>query len=75
MKRTAYLLTILILLTACTGCDDGKLKPGEFEDPAFKACVEERINYAIGIGLWQKDDPELYNKVEELACEGGGFRA
>ncbi|HOW50977.1 MAG TPA: hypothetical protein PLV42_02910 [bacterium] len=74
----SFFLTILILLTACTGCDNGdngKLKPGEFEDPAFKACVEERINYAIGIGLWQKDDPELYNKVEMLECYGGGSRA
>ena len=53
MKRTAYLLTILILLTACTGCDNGnnKLKPGEFEDPAFKACVQEKIDYDANLGL------------------------
>ncbi|HOW51057.1 MAG TPA: hypothetical protein PLV42_03310 [bacterium] len=71
MKRTAYLLTILILLTACTGCDDGKLKPGEFEDPAFKACVENKINYAE----LDRNDPELYNKIDSMECYGGGSRA
>ncbi|HOW51303.1 MAG TPA: hypothetical protein PLV42_04575 [bacterium] len=67
----SFLLTILILLTACTGCDDEKLKPGEFEDPAFKACVENYMNL-IEI---DKNDPEKYNKIKNLECYGGGFRA
>ena len=68
--RVFFYLMLLLLLTACTGCDgDGKLKPGEFEDPAFKACVENKINYA---GL-DKEDPDLYNKITSLACGGGGI--
>ena len=69
------MLTILILLTACTGCDNGnnKLKPGEFEDPAFKACVQEKIDYDANLGLLDKNDPELYNKITRLGCGGGRF--
>ena len=67
-------MVILLLLTACTGCDDNKLKPGEFEDPAFAKCVQDRIDYAVSIGLWQKDDPDIYNKVDKLECYGGEIK-
>ena len=68
-----YYMAMFLLLSLTIGCDgDGPLKPGEFEDPAFAKCVKDSIDYAISIGLWQKDDPDIYNKVEELACEGGG---
>ena len=73
--RVFFYLMLLLLLTACTGCDgDGKLKPGEFEDPAFAKCVQDMIDYAVSIGLWQKDDPDIYNKVNKLECYGGGVK-
>ena len=74
--RTIYLLSFFVLFSLTIGCDgDGPLKPGEFEDPAFAKCVKDRIDYAISIGLWQKDDPDIYNKVEMLECYGGGVKS
>ncbi len=75
MKRTPYLLAILILLTACTGCDNEKLKPGEFEDAALKACVQDLIDYAIGVGTMKADDPNKYEKIDTLDCYGGGIKS
>ena len=68
-----FWLAAAVAVFAAAGCDDGK---GEmFPDPAFKACVEDRIAYAVSIGLWQKDDPDIYNKVTMLECYGGGVKS
>lgn len=75
-KATGTMRNFLLaaVFIGAVGCDDGG--NGEmFPDPAFKACVEDRIAYAVSIGLWQKDDPDIYNKVDELACEGGGVKS
>ncbi|HSA33857.1 MAG TPA: hypothetical protein P5077_09035 [bacterium] len=71
--RTVCLLSFFMLFSLTIGCDgDGTLKPGEFEDPAFAKCVEDKIDYEAGLGLLDKNDPDLYNKIESLACAGGG---
>jgi Leucine-rich repeat (LRR) protein len=73
MRNILILLAVLVVgLIACTGCDDdGKLKPGEFGDPAFKACVENKISYAE----LDKNDPDLYDKITSMECYGGGIKS
>ncbi len=40
MKTISGMIMTLLLLTACTGCDNNE---EAFSDPAFKACVEARL--------------------------------
>lgn len=72
MRTITGLIFLLILIIACTACDKNEAM---FPDPAFAKCVKDRIDYAVGIGLWQKDDPENYNKVTMLECYGGGVKS
>jgi len=76
VMNLAPTVMLLLLLTACIGCDgDGPLKPGEFEDPAFAKCVKDKIDYEANLGLLDKNDPDLYNKIESLACAGFGVKS
>ena len=71
-----YYMAMFLLLSLTLGCDgDGPLKPGEFEDPAFKACVEKTINSMVENDLVSRDDPELYNKINMIGCGGGAIRS
>jgi len=66
-----FLLAVAVI--GAVGCDDGG-KGEMFPDPAFKACVEEKINYDANLDILDKNDPDLYDKIYMLACEGGGIK-
>ena len=59
---------------AAVGCDGGG-KGEMFPDPAFKACVDDLVNYAIEIGNIDANDPNKYEKIDTLDCYGGGIKS
>ncbi|HOW50565.1 MAG TPA: hypothetical protein PLV42_00825 [bacterium] len=71
MKPISGIIVTLLLLTACTGCDNNE----EFlPDPAFKACVKNRLDqysemFDRKYNINNIDDLKV---IEGIGCEGGG---
>ncbi|HOW51447.1 MAG TPA: leucine-rich repeat domain-containing protein [bacterium] len=71
MRPISGIIATLLLLTACTGCDNNE---EAFPDPAFKACVKNRLDqYSI---IWDKkysiENEKDLEIIEGIGCDGGG---
>ena len=72
MKRILGMVAMVVLLVACTACDDGNL----IKDPALRACIQAEWD------TWAKDKhydinnkDDLANVFSTFACESKGVKS
>ncbi|HOW50568.1 MAG TPA: hypothetical protein PLV42_00840 [bacterium] len=71
MRPISGIIATLLLLTACTGCDNNE---EFFPDPAFKACVEYRLKQYANINdkEYSIENEKDLEVIDLIGCGGGG---